>query len=50
MTETVKQLQWIRNLFGELSIDLRSIPLCVDNQGAIFLSQNPAQEGQTKHI
>ena len=26
------------------------IPLCVDNQGAIFLASNPAQEGRTKHV
>ena len=26
------------------------IALCVDNQGAIFLVSNPAQEGQMKHV
>ena len=29
---------------------LPTIPLYVDNQGAIFLASNPAQEGHTKHI
>jgi hypothetical protein len=24
--------------------------LCIDNQGAIFLASNPAQEGQAKHV
>ena len=24
--------------------------MCVDNQGAIFLTSNPVQEGHTKHV
>ena len=50
MTECAKQIQWICNLFGEISILISCIPLYVDNQGAIFLASNPAQEGQTKHV
>jgi hypothetical protein len=50
MTETAKQLHWIRNIYKELHFKLGSLPLCVDNQDAIFLASNPAQEGQTKHI
>ena len=49
MTETAKQLRWIRKLYEELGFK-RPLPLCVDNQGAIFLASNPAQEGRTKHI
>ena len=50
MTECAKQIQWIHNLFEELSFPLNTIPLCIDNQDAIFLASNPAQEGRTKHV
>ena len=50
MTECAKQIQWICNLFGEIQLPMSRIPLCVDNQGAIFLASNPAQEGRTKHV
>ena len=50
MTETAKQLRWIRNLYEELGFKLGPLPLCVDNQGAIFLASNPAQEGRMKHV
>ena len=50
MTECAKQIQWICNLFGEIHLPMTRIPLCVDNQGAIFLASNPAQEGRTKHV
>ena len=49
MTETAKQLQWICNVYEELGFKLGPLPLCVDNQGAIFLALNPAQEGHIKH-
>ena len=50
MTETAKQLRWIRNLYEDLGFKLGPLPLCVDNQGAIFLASNPAQEGRTKQV
>ena len=50
MTEVAKQISWIRNLLSELKFELPTVPLYVDNQGAIFLASNPAQEGRTKHI
>ena len=50
MTEIAKQLRWICNVYEELEFKLGPLPLCVDNQGAMFLASNPAQEGQTKHI
>ena len=50
MTETACQIQWIQNLYEEISFILDPLSLCVDNQGAIFLASNPAQEGCTKHI
>ena len=50
MTKTTKQLCWIHNLYEELGFKLGSLPLCIDNQGAIFLTSNPAHEGHTKHV
>ena len=50
MTETAHQIQWIWNLYEEIGFILGLLPLCVDNQGAIFLASNPAQEGRTKHV
>jgi hypothetical protein len=50
MTETAKQLRWIRNIHEELHFKLGPLPLCIDNQGTIFLASNPTQEGRTKHV
>ena len=50
MMEIAHQIQWIRNLYEEISFILGLLPLCIDNQGTIFLASNPAQEGCTKHI
>ena len=50
MTECAKQIQWICNLFGEISIPISHIPLCIDNQSVIFLASNSIQEGWTKHV
>ena len=50
MTEASKQISWIWNLLSEMRFNIKSIPLLVDNQGAMFLASNPAQEGCTKHI
>ena len=50
MTECAKQIQWIQNLFGDIHIPLGHIPMCVNNQGVMFLASNPAQEGHTKHV
>ena len=50
MTEASKQISWIQNLLSEMRFNIKSIPLLVDNQGAMFLASNPAQEGRTKHI
>ena len=50
MTETAHQIQWIRNLCEEIGFILGPLPLCVDNQGTIFLASNPAYEGCTKHV
>jgi hypothetical protein len=50
LSDTCRQLQWMHSLFYELGMPIDTIPLCGDNQGAIFIASNPVQERQTKHI
>ena len=50
MTEASKQISGIQNLLSEMRFNIKSIPLLVNNQGAMFHASNPAQEGCTKHI
>lgn len=50
LSDTSRQLVWIESLFYEIGMYLRNIQLGVDNQGAIFLASNPAQEHRSKHI
>lgn len=50
LSDTSRQLVWIKSLLVELGIDLAPIPLFGDNQGSIFLASNPVQEKRIKHI
>jgi len=50
LSDTCRQLQWMHSLFYELGMPIDTIPLCGDNQGAIFIASNPVQERRTKHI
>ena len=50
MSDTSWQLIWIQNLFKEIGFPIDGIDLNCDNQGAIFLASNPAQEHPSKHI
>ena len=50
LSDTCRQLLWVKSLMSELSIELSPIPLFGDNQGAIFLASNPVQEKRIKHI
>ena len=50
LSDTSRQLIWIKSLMSELGITLAPIPLYGDNQGSIFHSSNPVQEKHTKHI
>jgi hypothetical protein len=50
LSDACRQLVRINALFKELGIDLQPIPLCGDNQGAIFIASNPVQERRSKHI
>ena len=50
LSDTSRQLIWIKNLFSELGIILQPLPLYGDNQGSIFLSSNLVQEKRIKHV
>ena len=44
------QVVWIRNMFGKIGFNLLPMPICGDNQGSIFMRNNPVTECCTKHI
>jgi hypothetical protein len=50
LSDTCKQLVWVKSLMTELGINLAPVPLFGDNQGSIFLGSNPVQEKRIKHI
>ena len=50
MSDASRQLIWVQNLYSELGYEINGIDLFCDNQGAIFLASNPAQEHCSKHI
>ena len=51
LASTGRQAAWLRSFRGEIGFPIEGpIPLCLDNQAAIFLMINPAVEHQTKHI
>ena len=50
LSDTSRQLVWIKALLSELGVNLGPIPLCGDNQGSIFMASNPVQERRIKHI
>jgi hypothetical protein len=51
LSDTCRQLAWIRNLFFEIGLPFeKALPLCGDNQGSIFTAQNPVLDKRLKHI
>src|SRR5260370_6244361 len=50
LSDTSRQLVWIRSLFEECGYKLKPLPLCGDNQGSIFMASNSVQEKRIKHI
>ncbi|KAG8930012.1 hypothetical protein FRC01_003405 [Tulasnella sp. 417] len=45
-----KHAKWLHKLFKELGLDISTIPVQVDNQGAISLQHNPIDHDRSKHI
>nr|GFB45275.1 retrovirus-related Pol polyprotein from transposon TNT 1-94 [Tanacetum cinerariifolium] len=50
LTEAVKESIWLKGLLIELGVNLRSVVVNCDNQGAIHLSRNAMFYERTKHI
>ena len=51
LASTGQQAAWLRSFSREIGSPIKGpIPLCLDNQAAIFLMVNPAVKCQTKHI
>jgi len=49
-SDACRHLCWQQTFLTELGFGPPPIPLCVDNQGAIFLASNPTHDHRTKHI
>ena len=50
-SDACRQLEWLRIFGDELGDNVTApTPLCMDNQGAIFLAVNPVIDRRTKHI
>jgi hypothetical protein len=41
---------WLAQVLKELGFEIGAVPVCVDNQGAIFITSNKVIERQSKHI
>ena len=51
LASTGQQAAWLKSFSGEIGFPIEGpIPLCSDNQAAIFLTMNPVVECRTKHI
>lgn len=50
VSDCCKEVMWIKHMFKELGIIIGKIPICSDNNGAIFTANNPVQEKRMKHI
>ena len=50
LSDCSRQVVWIRQLLGELGFHPHPTPVSGDNQGSIFIAQNPVTERRSKHI
>ena len=51
LASTGQQAAWLKYISGGVGLPIHDpMPLCMDNQAAIFLTVNPAVEHQMKHI
>lgn len=50
LSDRSREVMWVRNIFLELGYKFHSVPICSDNQGVLFVSENPVTEKCTKHI
>jgi hypothetical protein len=50
LSDCSRQAIWIQSIFSELGLQVKPTSICTDNQGGIFIANNPVQESRTKHI
>ena len=50
LSDCTRQAIWIHQMMEELGYHLGPIPVCGDNQGSLFIAQNPVTEKRSKHI
>ena len=50
LSDCSRQIMWLKHMFRELGMPLDKVPICTDNNGAIFIGSNPIQERCIKHI
>jgi hypothetical protein len=50
LSDCSRQVVWIKQMFEEIGYNLAPIPICDDNQGSLFIAQNPVTEQCSKHI
>jgi hypothetical protein len=50
MSDTTRQISWIKSLLSKIGFKIPKVLFYCDNQGAIFLATNPVQEMRSKHI
>ncbi|GKE23553.1 hypothetical protein Tco_1435065 [Tanacetum coccineum] len=50
LTKAVKESIWLRGLLEDLGVELNTVAVNCDNQGAIHLSWNHVFHERTKHI
>ncbi|TFY50378.1 hypothetical protein EVJ58_g11073, partial [Rhodofomes roseus] len=50
LSDCSRQVVWVKMLLKEIGYLLGALPICSDNQGAIFIGSNPVTERRSKHI
>ena len=50
LSDCNRQVVWVLTLLEEIGYKFRPIPICGDNQGALFMASNPITEKRSKHI
>jgi len=50
LSDCSRQVVWIKQMLEELGLRLNPIPICGDNQGSLFIAENPVTEKWSKHI
>ena len=50
LSDCARQAIWIQSLLAEIGFNIKTMPICGDNQGSVFMGSNPITERRSKHI